>query len=74
MSFLKEKIIENKHFSLAYDSFLQKLINRKLLNAEFKGVTKKTLAKLEKFFIERIDKCIESNKIHQEYNDKAKYI
>ncbi len=62
--FLKEHLIESKHFNVSYNSYLQRLCNKKLLHPEFKNVPKKTLQKLEKFFIERIDKCMESQKIH----------
>jgi hypothetical protein len=44
------------------------------LHPEFKSVPKKTMLKLEKFFIERLDKCIESHNINKAYIEKANYI
>jgi len=50
------------------------LINKKIINAEFRNVKPKTLKRLETFFIERIDRCIESHRINQAYNEKVKEI
>jgi len=73
-TFVDEHIRNSKHFNISYNSFLQKMVNKREINAEFKNVSKKTLEKLEAFFIDRIDRCMESQRVHQAYLDKSKYI
>ncbi len=66
-AWINENIVNNKHFNIAYNSYLQRLIHKKTINAELKNVSKKGMEKLENFFNERIDKCLESEKIHTAY-------
>lgn len=57
--FLKQNIYNSQHFILTYNSLLQKLMNKKLLNPDLKTVKPKVMKKLETFVMERIDRCNE---------------
>ncbi|EAS02281.2 hypothetical protein TTHERM_00623010 (macronuclear) [Tetrahymena thermophila SB210] len=73
-AFINQHIVKNKFFQISYNSFLQNLINHKVLNPDFKNVSKKMFEKLEKFFFDRLQKCQDTVSIQQNYVKKSKSV
>ena len=63
-TFVNEGLVNNKTFQIAYNSYLQKLCNMKLMNHQFKNMQVKTFNKLEKFFIERLKSYQDKVRLH----------
>ena len=72
--FINDAIARNRTFLIAYNSFLQKLINGKQLTADFKNVQPKTFNKLEKFILDKMQNFHDMAKIQQDYHQKSKQI
>ncbi|KAL4449317.1 hypothetical protein ABPG74_015699 [Tetrahymena malaccensis] len=71
---INKAVLQSRAFKIHYNMFLQKQVGLKILNPEFKNVSKKMFEKLEKFFINQIEKERESKELQRNYKTQSQNV
>ncbi|KAL4498631.1 hypothetical protein ABPG72_019749 [Tetrahymena utriculariae] len=71
---IKKAVMQSRTFKIHYNMFLQKQVGLKILNPEFKNVSKKMFEKLEKFFISQIEKEKKCKELQKNYKTQSQNV
>ncbi|EAR97269.2 hypothetical protein TTHERM_00334460 (macronuclear) [Tetrahymena thermophila SB210] len=71
---INKAVLQSRAFKIHYNMFLQKQVGLKILNPEFKNVSKKMFEKLEKFFISQLEKEKENKELQKNYKTQSQNV